>query len=249
MRILFFLVLLFAIPALGIASSSSCTNLTDRYALMLPSSPCRISPFDGVVISGAVGWDFMTLTERRRNLVFVFPNGTWTSKGSGNGFFGQGSIGYGRTFACKFHAGGRLGFSRYSDSEGAILTPNFAVAEFFGLYTKKYGPFAELRLGVVPQDCWLIAFIFGAQAERHNFLGGPGQPNPYRNSTVWVWGPRFGVGVERALDHRVSLGFDYLTTFSTKIFPETFNGTTGDEEHRRVTAQSHRIALTFNFRL
>lgn len=211
--------------------------------LVLPATPCRNTPFDGAVVSGLVGWDFMHAKEKRRNIRFSSP--LRISYGDGDGFFGGGSIGYGRTLCYHIHLGGRIGYRGYV-TDRLILPPSGTAIEAPSRYTKLNGAFGDLLVGTTCYCNWLGYLILGAQPDQFKLLGGVNtNSSPFRNQKMWAWSPRFGLGIERAIDCHVSLGLEYIFAFSNKTWHETNT----DEDRRHISTQNHQIAATFNFRI
>lgn len=215
--------------------------------LRLPTTHNGRSLFDGLVVTGGVGWDFMRVEEGSRNLQDPVPGVFATVKSNGNGFFGEGSLGYGRVI-CSIYLGGRIGY-RGCVKETALLRR--VTGQPLRRYSLRYGAFGDFIFGTTCLPGWLGYGILGAQPDNYKFFGGE-NVIPFRNQKMWVWSPRLGLGIQRALDCHVSLGAEYRFSFSNKIWHQTkfaLGGPPGgDLDQRRLKTQNHQIALTFNFR-
>jgi len=193
--------------------------LTVLIALLIPLSAHCWGPFDGVCVSGVLGWDFAHFKEK---------SGAFSSE-NGNGFYGGVSIGWGHTWCGLLHLGGRVGYRSYTGDQA-----DFAPA---GSVVKEHGFFGDLLLGAQFCSHWLGYAIVGGRGDRFELIG----------DDSWDWGPRFGVGLQRALWCGLSVGVEYICDFNK--LEVSSRGSSRIPRPTGFDVDSHQLALLLNLRL
>jgi len=188
-------------------------------ALLIPLAAYGSNCFCGPYISGFVGWDFYKTHEK-----------------SANGLMGGGAIGYSWTPCWRFYLGARAGYRGFaSDQLGYPNDPELGRPRLL----RRHGGFVDLLGGLTWQCDWLTYLLVGGRGDRFQYLvDHPVLDEPLDNQRKWSGGPRFGIGVQKAVDCRLRLGAEYVFDYGDVDF-----------RARSFKIDSHQVAFTVSYYL